>query len=83
MSCKIYRVSEVQVSHFFKNQELVKFKLAALKKSRVGKVQVSIFSKSKVSRVKVCLVPIMLKLELELMNLDYFSCFLFILNYSS
>jgi len=43
MSCKIYRVSEVQGSHFFKNQELVKFKLAAFKKSRVGKVQVSIF----------------------------------------
>ena len=64
------RVSEVQVSPFSKNQELAKFKLA-------------FFSKSKVSRVRVGLVPIMLKLELELMNLDYFSCFLFTLNYSS
>jgi hypothetical protein len=32
MCCKFYRVSEVYVSHFLKNQELVKFKLAAFKK---------------------------------------------------
>ena len=62
----------------------MKFKLAAFKKNQeLAKFKLAFFSKLKVSRVKVGLVPIMLKLELELMNLDYFSCFLFILNYSS
>jgi hypothetical protein len=32
MSCKIDRVSEVKVSRFSKNQELVKLKLAAFQK---------------------------------------------------
>jgi hypothetical protein len=45
----------------------------------LAKLKLAIFSKMKVSRVRVSLVPIMLKLELELMNLDCFSCFLFTL----
>ena len=43
MSCKTDRVSEVKVSHFLKNQELVKFKLAAFQKIKSGKVKVSNF----------------------------------------
>jgi hypothetical protein len=49
------------------------FKLAIFQKLRVSKVQVSISLKFKVSKVKVGLVPKMLKLELELMNHDTFS----------
>ena len=45
MSCKIYRVSEVQVSHFFKNQELVKFKLAPLKIQELAKFKLAFFFK--------------------------------------
>ena len=46
MSCKIYRVSEVQVSHFLKNQELVKFKLVAFQKNQeLAKFKLAIFFK--------------------------------------
>ncbi len=77
MSCKIDRVSEVKVSHFLKNHELVNQVSRFSKNQELAKLMLAFFSKLKVSRVRVRLVPIMLKLELELMNLDCFSCFLF------
>jgi hypothetical protein len=71
---KIYRVREVQVSHFSKNQELRKFKLAIFsKKQELAKFKLEFFLKSKVSKVRVGLMPKMLKLELELMDHDTFS----------
>ena len=46
----------------------MKFKLAPLKIQELAKFKLAFFSKLKVSRVRVGLVPIILKLELELMN---------------
>ena len=54
MSCKIYRVSEVQVSHFFKNQELVKFKLAFFSKNQeLGKFKLAFFQNQKLAELEL------------------------------
>ena len=83
----------VRVRWVVKLIELVKLKLATLKNhfsknQELAKLQLSFFPKLKVSRVRVSVVPIMLKLELKLIHLDCFSCFysfhfLFTPNYSS
>jgi hypothetical protein len=63
---KVYHISKNQelvkfkVSHFSKNQELVKFKVGHFSKNQ------------ELVKFKVSLVPIILKLELELMNHDTF-----------
>ncbi len=73
-----------KVNHNSKNQELVKFKVSHFFQNReLEKFKVSHFSKTQeLVMFKVSLVPIILKLELELMNHDTFHFQLhFILNY--
>jgi hypothetical protein len=63
-----------KVNHISKNQELVKFKVSHFSKNQeLVKFKVSHFSKNQeLVKFKVSLVPIILKLDLELMNHDTF-----------
>ncbi len=63
-----------KVNHISKNQELVEFKVSHFSKNQeLVKFKVSHFSKNQeLLKFKVSLVPIILKLELDLMNYDTF-----------
>jgi hypothetical protein len=55
-----------KLANFILKQELVKFKVSRLSKNQeLAKFNLAFFSKSKVRAVRVALVLIMLKLELE------------------